>query len=512
MRHPPDPDRPFTARRKMAERCSLGIVALALLAGLLFSIAMRGPWYDEFYTYYVTGPGFGLREALFGHWLADNHPPFFYVLVRAARGLGNNIEALRLINAAIGFIAFGCGVAAVRGNRRIASLAVIFFLFLASQRAAILYGAELRSYFLTLCSTALLVLTLTAVYLDKQPGGPWRRCALAGAILLSFNNHVVTTIVSGAILLPFLVAFTLQRNFGALRAVLIPALISGTIFLAVTAIQFPLWETNTRSFWIPAGFTAGRLTVQITAQRAMEGNIVILVLGAPGIVLALVQAIRQRHRNAELEAAAILGLGGLLAIGLVLGIHCWRPFVVEKYLTGLIPVPGMILAIGMTQLLRQSGDRLAALLLLGAAAASLVAINDNRLETARKNSWAGTAAVIGRQVARCPDTAVHIDPYWNADLIAIPPRDNEAAVAMAYQVMAQRFGFAIEPAASRRLSGSCPTLFWAEHDTRHHFTAAEILTHLREAGYPVSRIKVSRVGDGWIASTGPGPGGNVATR
>jgi len=381
--------------------------------------------------------------------------------------------------------------------------AIIFFLFLASQRASILYGAELRSYFLTLCSTTLLVLILTAVYLDKQPGGPWRRFTLAGSILVSFNNHIVTTIVSGAILLPFLIAFVLQHNFRALKATLIPALICGAIFLAITAIQFPLWETNTRSSWIPAGFTAGRQTLQITALRALEGNIVILVLGALGMIITLVRSVRRRQRSVECEAAALLGVGGLLAAGLVLGIHCWRPFVVEKYLTGLIPVLGMIVAIGMTQLLKQSGDRLAALLLILAAVASLVAINDNRLETAGKNSWAGTAAAIGRQAAQCPDTIVHTDSYWNADLVAAPPRDNSAAVGMAYQIMARRFGFVIEPAASRRISGTCPTLFWAEHDTRHRFTAAEILAHLRDVGYPVSRIQLSRVGDGWIASADP---------
>jgi len=496
----PIPDRSDPIGRKTAERFSLAIVVVAFLAALLFSMAKRGPWYDEFYTYYVTSPGFGLREALFGHWLTDNHPPLFYVLVRAARQFSGSIEALRLVNAVIGVVAFGCAAAAARGDRRIAPIATTFFLFLASQRAAILYGAELRSYFLTLCSVSVLVLAVTAVYLDQQPGGRWRRLTLAGAILLSFNNHIVTSLISGAILLPFVIAFSVQRNFRALKTILIPAAISGVIFLAVTAIQFPLWETNTRSFWIPAGFTAGRLALQITALRAMEANYVVLLLGALGIGTSVVQFIRRRERNVELEAAAILGVGGLLAACLVLGIQCWRPFLVEKYLTGLIPVLGMILAIGMTQLLNRSGDRRAALLVILAAAASLFAINGNRLETAGKNSWTGTASVIGRQAARCPDTVVHIDPYWNADLIAIPPRDNEAAVGTAYQVMAKRFGFVIEPAASRRLSSRCPTLFWAEHDTRHRFTAAEILAHLREQGYPVSRIASSRIGDGWIAS------------
>ena len=111
MRHTPTLDKPGTIMREIAERYSLVIVAVTLLGALLFSMAHRGPWYDEFYTYYVTGPGFDLREAFFNHWLADNHPPLFYVLVRAARGLWDNIEVLRLINAVIGVIAFSCALA-----------------------------------------------------------------------------------------------------------------------------------------------------------------------------------------------------------------------------------------------------------------------------------------------------------------------------------------------------------------------------------------------------------------
>lgn len=499
----PAPDDTGPIWQRSADRFCLAAVAVALLGALVYSIACRGPWYDEFYTFYVTDPGFAWREAFSQHWLPDNHPPLYYVLVRAVRGLWSDIEALRLINVVFGAIAFACAGFCVRGDRKAASLAIVLFLFLASQRATLLYGAELRSYFLTLCSTSLLVLALTAIYFDRQPGGFWRRSTLALSIFVSFNTHIVATLVSGAILLPFVVVFALQRNFGALRAILIPAVLSGLVFVAVTAIQLPLWEANTRSFWIPAGFTAGWTAIQVTAQRALEGNPVILVLAAIGWALSVVQAIRHRLRSPELEVCAILGVGALLALGLLLGIHGWRPIIVEKYLTCLIPVLGMTLAIGMGQLFKQVPAKLCALLMTLAAVASLVAINAHRLETVRAKSWTGTAEAIGSQVARCPDTVVHIDPYWNSDIVDTPPRDNIATVAFAYRVMARRHGFAVEPVDSRRISNTCPTLFWAEHDTRRRFATADIVAHLRDKGFDVSNIAQVRLGDGWIASTGP---------
>lgn len=495
-----------TIWQRRTDRFCLAAVAVALLAALVYSMAHRGPWYDEFYTFYVTDPGFALREAFSRHWLPDNHPPLYYVLVRAMRGLWTDIETLRLINIAFGAIAFGSAGFCVRGDRKAASLATVLFLFLASQRATVLYGAELRSYFLTLCSTSLLVLVLTAIYLDRQPGGLWRRSTLALAIFVSLNTHIVTTLVCGAIVLPFVVVFALQRNVRALRAILIPAALSGMVFVAVTAIQFPLWEANTRSFWIPAGLTAGWTAIRVTVQRALEGNPVILVLAAIGGALSLMQAVRHRRSFPELEACAILGVGAALASGLLLAIHGWRPIIVEKYLTCLIPVLGMILAIGMGELFRRASTKLGALLMTLAAVASLFAINAHRLETARAKSWTGTAEAIGRQVARCRDTVVHIDPYWNADIVDTPPRDNIATVAFAYGVMARRHRFAVEPFNSRRISNTCPTLFWAEHDTRRRFATAEIAAHLRDKGFDAPNIVQVRLGDGWIASTGPSDG------
>lgn len=497
------PDASGQTLRQRALHLCLGVVAVALLWALLFCIGTRGPWYDEFYTWYVTGPQFTVREAFAHHWLADNHPPLFYMLVRAARAVPGEIEDLRLVNAAIGMIAFVSAGFALRGDRRTAAFAAIMFLFIASQRATLLYGAELRSYFLSLCATGLLVTGLTALYRNGRTGSRFARIILAAAIVLAFNIHIVTTLVSGLVIAPFLATFLLQRNFAAFRAVFYPAIVSGVLFLGVTALQLPLWEANTRTFWITPGFTAGWLTIRITAQRVIEANPVIAILGTIGLVTLLVRWLHRRERNRDLEAAVLLGIGGLLAVASLLAIHCWRPFVIEKYLTCLIPVLGMATAIGMEKVLRQLSANIAALQLLLAAAVSLYAMNVARVETATARSWEGTAAAIGGIVAQCPDTAVHVDPRWNDEVVRTPPADNAPAVAAAYRFMAQRHDFTLEPATSRRVSARCPTVFWAEHDTRRLYDAPMILTHERAKGFAISEVSQTRIGDGWMAISSP---------
>ncbi|MBA4353701.1 MAG: hypothetical protein C0409_03320 [Novosphingobium sp.] len=505
MQATPVPDAAGQRLREGVSRLCLAIVAVALFGALLFCMVKRGPWYDEFYTWYVTDTRFGLRDAFAHHWLADNHPPLFYMLVRAARMVWTNIEGLRLVNGVIGVIAFTCAGLSLRGDRRMAAPGLIAFLFIASQRATLLYGSELRSYFLSLCATALLVLGLTALYRNGTPGNRASRFMLAGAIVLSFNIHIVTTLVSGAIIVPFLAAWLVQRKFAAFRAVLIPAIVSGLLFVGVTAVQLPLWEANTRSFWITPGFTAGWLTIRITAQRVIEANAVIAILGTIGLVASVAQWLRRRERNADLEAAVLLGVGGLLSVGALLAIHCWRPVLIEKYLSCLIPVVAMALAIGMDQVLRQAPAKAAAALMMIATAASLYAMNTARIETAAAKSWEGTATTLGNIVRHCPDTAVHIDPHWNDEVVRTPPRDNVAVVSAAYHLMAQRHGFTIEPAASRRVPAHCPTVFWAEHDTRRLHDVSRILAHEQQMGFAVNQISQMRIGDGWLAISTPAP-------
>ena len=75
----------------------LAIVIVSLVAAMSWAMRLRGPWYDEFYTLYVTRPDIPLSHA-FDRWLADNHPPLFYALVRATAKLGSTVEERRVVN------------------------------------------------------------------------------------------------------------------------------------------------------------------------------------------------------------------------------------------------------------------------------------------------------------------------------------------------------------------------------------------------------------------------------
>jgi hypothetical protein len=68
-------------------------------------------------------------------------------------------------------------------------------------------------------------------------------------------------------------------------------------------------------------------------------------------------------------------------------------------------------------------------------------------------------------------------------------------------MMAERFGFRVEPADSRRVSPNCPTLFWTEHYLGPVIAPAPVFQHVRKQGFPVAGLAVYKRGLGWIAST-----------
>jgi hypothetical protein len=296
MDQTPPTQKPAESARNMPRGVAVLATLMALVVAVTWAALERGPWYDEFYTKYVTRLGPPWSQALRTSWLAD-HPPFFYMLMRATAWLGP-IEVHRLVNLAVAAVTAAGGWLIVRREPRLHAPAAAMVLLLAANPWTLLSATELRSYFISLCAGALLSLAL-----------------------------------------------------------------------------------------------------------------------------------------------AISGL----------------------------------------------------------------ALADNARQAAARNNWLGTGRLIARTVAGCPGTAVHTDAYWNADLMAMTPPDNRHVAPWAYERVSRRLGFDIEPASSRRLSQTCPNLFWAEHDTTRRFDEADILQHIRESGFAIDAITLYRVGDGWVASDRPLP-------
>lgn len=485
------------------QRAFAGTATLALLAAALAWTALhRGPWYDEFYTQYVTRPQVPWLTALTDSWLPDNHPPLFYILARATGWLGD-IEARRLVNLAVGAATVAGGWIMVRRDARLRAVGIMLAMLLAANPWTMHAGSELRSYFISLCAGTLLALSLAAIWLNPTACGRGGRAVYPLTALVAFNTHIVTTLICGALAVPFVATAMLRRDKARLRA-LLPALLgAGAVFLLVTSFQLPHWDQNTRVFWLPAGLDAARWAITAAVERTLLANPLLLACGAAGAALMLRDGLRARAPDEPAAAMLMIAIGIALAFALLLGLQMIRPIVLEKYLTAASGALCVALALGCGRLLAALTRRAEAVLLLAAFIASGLALHGNARDAVTRTTWLGTGRVIAKVAARCPDTRVHTAAFWNADVMAMPPADNRRVPAWAYRRVARRLGFQIEPAGSRALSRDCPNLFWGEHDGGRRFDAATVLRHLRRGGFALDKIALYRIGDGWIASDRP---------
>lgn len=483
------------------------VVAVALLglaAALAWTALTRGPWYDEFYTQYVTRPDRGWIEALRTSWLADNHPPFFYMLMRATAWTGD-IAHHRLVNIAVAAVTATGGWIIARGEPRLRGGAALLVLLLASNEWTLHAGSELRSYFISLCAGALLSLTLAGIWMAPTQGGRGRQAVYAATVLVAFNTHIITTLFSGFLLVPFIATALLRRDRARLRALLPAPIAAGTLFLAVTAFQLPYWTRNTQVFWIEAGLPAAGHAALYLSLRTLEANLPILLGSAAGSLLLIRDALHERALPNLLSVCLLTGVGIVLGLAVLAGIHLVRPILIEKYLVVMGGALAFFLAAACARLLAAVSGRIEVLLLIAALIWTGFALMRNAQTIAVRNSWLGTGRLIARTVAACPDTTVHTDAFWNADVMAMSPADNRQVAPWAYHRVADQLGFRIAPATSRELSGTCPNLFWAEHETQRRFDADAIARHLRESGFPVATVTLYRVGVGWVASDRPLP-------
>ncbi|WP_395390795.1 hypothetical protein WBP07_09590 [Novosphingobium sp. BL-8A] len=489
----------------MSKKFQVGTIVLAAIAlamAIAWACLNRGPWYDEFYTQYVTRADLGWGQALGGSWLPDNHPPLYYALARATAWMGA-VETHRLLNLAIGVLTLIGGAVVVRDVPRLLPASAALLLMLAGNQWSVMSGSELRSYFLSLCAGTLLALSLSALSLTCEGGSRARRAVYAITVLVAFNTHIVTTLIAGALIAPFLLAGLVRRDWTYARAIGTAPVLAGTIFVAICLIQLPHWQANTQKFWIESGFATARWSIEYALLRTLEANPLVLAGALLGVALMGRDLMRTRSACAGVSTLALLASGVVLGLAILVTLHLLRPMLIEKYLTAMVGAVSVGIALACGRLLRGLGPRATALFLAVGLPLSIWGLVLNTGTAAARYSWYGTARFIARQVEDCPGTLVHVDRFWNGDVMAMPPADNLAVGPWAYREVAGRFGFPLEPEGSRRLAQSCPTLFWAEHDSLQRFDRAMILAHLRASGFAVDAIEVHRIGDGWVAEAAP---------
>lgn len=467
------------------------------------TILALGPWYDEFFTFYVARPSLPLGDALFNHWLPDNHPPLYYALARGFWWIGNTLELKRLLNLVLLAAAVGAAWTLARPRAELHRVLALFAIGVASQGVIVRFAADYRSYFLSVCAISVLTVALAAFHAG---GTPWRRrdrAVLWATAIVALNSHITTAIIATAIQLPFLARYLALRDSARFWRLGLPSLAGGLLFVAISALQAQHWLANTTTFWLPPGFAVARWTIELLVSRVLAANPVLVASSLAGVALAIVALVRRRTWDSQLEVAAFLFAGMIVAVGAIVAIHLWRPFIYERYLLGLVPVMVMVAALGAGQLLCRIGAWPALAVVLVAALLGAVSAWRAGLRKQQNGDWTPSAMLVGKIAAACPAALVHTDPFWNRDAIDLPPSDNARVVPFAYRMMAARHGFAIAPAASRALSPGCPTLFWAEWTRPQEWPAAEILAHIRQTGFAVERIRVHRFQRSFVAEADP---------
>ncbi|WP_294238561.1 hypothetical protein [uncultured Sphingomonas sp.] len=479
----------------------LAIVYVTLVEAMVWAMQLRGPWYDEFYTLYVTRPGLPLHYA-FDRWLADNHPPLFYALAHATTWLGPTIEERRAVNL---FILAAAAIQLAwwlipQGLRRIGW---VYVMALACAWPAIDRAAELRSNYLAFASAAVAVAALIAFGRGYRAHRRAEWAMLTLALLIAFNVHLAASIVVGSLAATMILRRLLARDMGSALRLLAAATLAGIPMLINILGSFGRIEANTRNFWIQGGFNAARWAIETEVERALTANPAITLLAAIGFALLAHQSWRARRLAPKADLAVTLGVGLVIGCTVMIAIHLWRPFIIGRYLVTLHPVFAMIMALGVAALLDRIRPLFAVLVSAAMALAALSAIRTNMAQTWVQASWYGTGGAIAAIRQRCPSTRVHIDWTGNLSTMAAPPFENRAVFPFAYDIVARHFGFPLTPESDHFMPHDCPTLFWTEHIAGQSGNRDSLVAALRAKGFPIGPAKLVRIGNGYILITSP---------
>lgn len=488
------------------------LIAAAVLALIgvviaqVHAIGVRGPWYDEFYTFYVASPRFGFREALVAHWLPDNHPPTYYALSWLTSDLGPGLEQRRLVNVGIAILAaLILALMAWRWPAR-RTVLLVYAVLLAASPIVVLTASELRSNLMAFCAAAVATGGLGCLAVPgPRPLRSGECIALTAILAVTFSVHFATTVFVGALAAAFGLRLLVTQQWLRAAQVLAIGIVASLPLAATLFAQLSTIGANTRAFWIEGGLHAARWAYENEAIAIVSANVPATLAGLCG--LALIARASWRAGKLADDSALVLTLAGgmVLGIAMLTAIHMVRPIVINRYLVALTPPAFFALAIGLAYLLprvSRSAQAAGLLVLLLATAYSQWVTSRSAATLA---SWSGTANAVAAVVQSCPGTLVHADLVANRDVMTLPPADNAAVMRMAYAYTARSHGFALEPDRSIRMAEGCPTLFWAEHVAGKATTGPDVARRLRAEGYAIGAYRFRRIGNGWILKAEPPP-------
>lgn len=430
-------------------------VAAVILACLAFVAIRRGLWYDELWSLFMSRADRLPGESLADRWLQDLHPPLFYALGWLTKPLtGNDVHLARLLNAvplAIDALVF---LTIARRHPAIRPFLTLFALLLATSPLFVRYFAEDRSYFTQYCAMAGIMAILYRIVADRE--GPARSdrflaVLVAAQILLAFNLHFYGAAFSAAALGVAIILLWLGGHRRWATWITAATLVGGLILVATFLVQRSHMMAATQDFWAKASLfqAVGYFVAMLGGCAAV--NVAALASGSLAVWRGRLQGLGTtpfiRLSGAMVVAALLTSLLLVTATGTTS----------PRYLVIVVPIGIALVAAAASRL---DDQRFRRAILINA----MLVLAGSTWWFSRAANWEAGADLVAARVAACPDSRVHILPWYQVDANHGTLLPSEAdAIWFGHGLLASRRGFAVQPQSSRAMSLTCPTLIWLEH-------------------------------------------------
>ena len=439
------------------------MVAFPLVAlwALVYGALSTGPWYDEFWTLYFSDPAVTLKQALFDRWVVDVHPPFFSFMAWLAAGLNlpRTIEAGRLFNLLPLAVAAAFVVLYWRNNARDRTFLAVYVPAVIALGQFANAFAEFRSYFLSMCAFALLMICLKRI--DRRKDDPLvganRKLVWTGYtvnLLICLNIHFVTAIVSVGLVAAFALAALLRREVALFVTYLLTGLACSLPLLATTGLQWSYLSTMSHDFWLKTSTTdAVILILQAIIMPLFQGLALRLVWLAAFCLRILA---RTTSRDDD-RYAGILILSFLTCSVLLLGYTAATGALTSRYLIPVCVTATAVLSASMAETI--VGFRLLHAAFLACCMAAVV---QTALASPNALEWNEGADFVAAHQKACPGARI------------IPMRVNPldrtanslASYQLAFEYLARQRGMSIgavdQPPSTPRHAG-CADYYWIDN-------------------------------------------------
>jgi hypothetical protein len=467
------------------------VFALGAIGAVLVAAAERGPWLDEFATYYFADPTVPLSEAFRDRWLFDPPPPLFDLIARQFTVFGQGLMIRRLVNLiplsfTLAWLASAWTVAP--GHRRFLA---IYAVLVMSSTFFIGYFPEYRSYFFQYGCEVVFFGAAYIGFVDQRRTPDW---FLLVCIPFLICLHQITAIFF-LVMIGVLILFDLrQRRFVRAIYASLLTLASTALVLIFTWSQFHRTKIFDFLTWIEPRSPKWSLDHLLGLRWYVVAAIGMLILAAHWL-----PALRLVLTRLKLPSQSSLNFCGLTAIAMALGttviliINAFIPLMVDRYFSILDAAANCLLAVLLQDLLFSHAVTFG-LFILGSG----LYFGINAVKVATEKRWDRAAETIAQTAKNCPGTRTYVVAQFAPEQIG-------------YDYYAKLLHLNLIPVAERAKTDrtpedSCPTLVWLAHflagESDWIYRNTDLLTVIeREGRFSLSAAESSRA---TAAYTDPG--------